>query len=178
MDPQPDAHLPGCAQGESQEAAQCCEKSELQALAVKCVGAWEVRRILRCGAELQPPARHTVILRVRRPWPSGQCACGILTSTSGVDKQQSHFVCAAVQGGCACPWSACIALGVDVSALAHRGKGRSMRGALTSAWRCLCTQVRLCAVLRQLSECDSVLHSCRVTFVSDSAGLHFMGILF
>ena len=56
-----------CAQGESQEAAHCCEKSELQALAVRCVGAWEVRRILRCGAELQPPARHAFILRVRCP---------------------------------------------------------------------------------------------------------------
>lgn len=63
----PVAYLLRCAQGESQEAAHCCEKSELQALAVRCVGAWEVRRILRCGAELQPPARHTFILRVRCP---------------------------------------------------------------------------------------------------------------
>lgn len=69
-----DAYLQLCAQGESQEAAHCCEKSELQALAVKCVGAWEVQRILRCGAELQPPARHSFILRVRCP-PGPQSSC-------------------------------------------------------------------------------------------------------
>ncbi|KAK9837029.1 hypothetical protein WJX81_008128 [Elliptochloris bilobata] len=49
--------------GEGHAAALCCEKSELLALAAKCVGAWEVQRILRCGSELQPPARHSFILR-------------------------------------------------------------------------------------------------------------------
>jgi len=45
----------------------CCEKAELVALAAKCVGAWEVQRILRCAAALQGPTRHSYILRVRTP---------------------------------------------------------------------------------------------------------------
>jgi hypothetical protein len=55
------------AQGEGAAAAMCCEKGELAALAARCAGAWEVQRILRCGAALPAPARHAYILRVRTP---------------------------------------------------------------------------------------------------------------
>ena len=152
-----------CAQGESQEAAHCCEKSELQALAVRCVGAWEVRRILGCGAELQPPARHAFILRVRCPAGPhvrarmlggplqrgvfGMAAtawCPELLHKSAMHVLEGRAQSASVRA--AVHVYGVHALGiwfVKVSASAHRGKGRSMLAALTSAWRCSCTQVRM-----------------------------------
>ena len=140
---------------------------------MRCVGAWEVQRILRCGAELQPPARHTFILRVRPPGPHvrvrvlggllqrGLCRmaatawCPELLCKSAMHvlegRAQSDFVgarCACVCIACTGDWD------LKLSNLERRGKGRSMRGARTSAWRCSCTQVRhnctLCAALLNL----------------------------
>ncbi len=84
------------AQGEGHAAVLCCEKAELVALAAKCVGAWEVQRILRCAAALQGSTRHSYILRVRTPCTKAapyRQACSALHICAHSDLVWKQIVC-------------------------------------------------------------------------------------